>query len=48
MGKDNDGEPLKKRGKNWNEVDSLKLIDAYQHTMEKTKIGSTHCASRVF
>jgi hypothetical protein len=37
MGKDKDGEPLKKRGKNWNEADSLKLIDAFQHIMGKTK-----------
>jgi hypothetical protein len=47
MGKEKDGEPLKKRGKNWNEADSLKLVDAYQHTMQKTRDGSTHRASRV-
>jgi hypothetical protein len=28
-----------KRGKNWTAADSLKLIDAYQHTQE-TKLGN--------
>ena len=48
IAKAKDKEPLKTRGKNWNEADSLKLIDAYQYTMTETKKGSTYCASSKF